>query len=291
MHPRAEPCPCGLTGACGAQFAPDSLFVFDEGSVVRHAAVWLATWKWLDRVMLCIIVVNSCVLAAQDFSPRAVIPATWEPDPGASFRNRLAVELEPYFLAAFAVEAIVKIVAMGFVLDDGAYLRDQWNWLDFAVVVAGWVSPFTRPRRLHCAPLCPPPVRCTPRISAHALCGRASVVCCARWPGCPGRFVDVSIGGPKLSVLRAARTLRPLRTITFIPKLRAVVTTLLKSLPQLINVFIVMWFIFLLFSVFGVQVCPLLPHPRPRTRMHPLTFPLCVRAHSCGPARNTGGAA
>ena len=41
------------------------------------------------------------------------------------------------FLAVFTGEMMVKIVAMGFFMDKGSYLRDTWNWLDFFVVVSG----------------------------------------------------------------------------------------------------------------------------------------------------------
>ena len=32
------------------------------------------------------------------------------------------------------------MVALGFVMERGAYLRDMWNWLDFVVVVVGWLT-------------------------------------------------------------------------------------------------------------------------------------------------------
>jgi len=44
-----------------------------------------------------------------------------------------------YFLAIFCVEATFKIVALGFVLHQGAYLRNAWNIMDFVVVVTGSV--------------------------------------------------------------------------------------------------------------------------------------------------------
>ena len=42
-----------------------------------------------------------------------------------------------YFLIIFSVEALLKIVALGFVLNKGSYLRSIWNNLDFIVVVTG----------------------------------------------------------------------------------------------------------------------------------------------------------
>jgi len=44
---------------------------------------------------------------------------------------------EPLFLGIFIVEAVVKIVALGFVLHKDSYLRYGWNIMDFTVVVTG----------------------------------------------------------------------------------------------------------------------------------------------------------
>jgi hypothetical protein len=63
-----------------------------------------------------------------------------------------AAQIADYiFTAFFTFECLVKILAMGFILDKGdphrhmpsAYLRDLWNWLDFVVVIAAWVGMFT----------------------------------------------------------------------------------------------------------------------------------------------------
>ena len=41
------------------------------------------------------------------------------------------------FLVIFTGEAILKIIAYGFLLHPGAYLRSAWNILDFVIVVVG----------------------------------------------------------------------------------------------------------------------------------------------------------
>ena len=46
---------------------------------------------------------------------------------------------EVYFLGIFCVEALLKIVALGFCLHRGSYLRNVWNIMDFVVVVTGYV--------------------------------------------------------------------------------------------------------------------------------------------------------
>ncbi|XP_070175557.1 voltage-dependent calcium channel type A subunit alpha-1-like [Littorina saxatilis] len=49
-------------------------------------------------------------------------------------------ETEVYFLGIFCVEAFLKIVALGFVLHKGSYLRNIWNIMDFVVVVTGFLD-------------------------------------------------------------------------------------------------------------------------------------------------------
>ncbi|VEL12982.1 unnamed protein product [Protopolystoma xenopodis] len=49
-------------------------------------------------------------------------------------------QTEKYFLGIFCVEAELKIVALGLLLHNGAYLRNIWNLLDFVVVVTGLLA-------------------------------------------------------------------------------------------------------------------------------------------------------
>ena len=41
------------------------------------------------------------------------------------------------FSALFLVECLVKIFALGFIVGPSTYLKDAWNYLDFAVVIIG----------------------------------------------------------------------------------------------------------------------------------------------------------
>jgi voltage-dependent calcium channel L type alpha-1D len=53
--------------------------------------------------------------------------------------NNLLEHIEYFFLTIFTVECVLKIVAYGFVLHSGAYLRNYWNLLDFAIVMIGLI--------------------------------------------------------------------------------------------------------------------------------------------------------
>ncbi|KAK3737051.1 hypothetical protein QZH41_016673, partial [Actinostola sp. cb2023] len=54
--------------------------------------------------------------------------------------SNLPEKAELYFLIIFCIEAFLKIVAFGFVLHPGSYLRNGWNVLDFIVVLVGIFS-------------------------------------------------------------------------------------------------------------------------------------------------------
>jgi hypothetical protein len=38
------------------------------------------------------------------------------------------------FTGIYILEAMVKILARGFILDEFSFLRDPWNWLDSIVI-------------------------------------------------------------------------------------------------------------------------------------------------------------
>ena len=81
---------------------------------------------WFDRFILLIIFANCITLAIED-------PSLEEPNP-------FTEALDQTFLVIFSIEMVLKIIAMGFVLEKNSYLRDPWNILDFTVVILGWFS-------------------------------------------------------------------------------------------------------------------------------------------------------
>lgn len=121
------------------RLANNSLFVLDTRNRFRYMLVWIVEWKWFDRFILLCIMLNSCILAFRDYE-----------DPGSlldteglyhlNLRNRIVERSEQVFSWIFFAECAMKIMAMGFVLGRGAYLRSYWNQLDFFVVVVGFVG-------------------------------------------------------------------------------------------------------------------------------------------------------
>lgn len=94
---------------------------------------WQSYASWFERFIIFVILLNTIFLALQDYSFRQT-----GSDPPASWTD----SIEYLFTSVFIVEFILKIVAMGFVMGRNTYLRDGWNFIDFVVVVTGFISFF-----------------------------------------------------------------------------------------------------------------------------------------------------
>jgi hypothetical protein len=75
-------------------------------------------------------VINSILLGMMDYTDKN----------NETTINKLIESTEPVFTILFGLEAIVKIIGMGFIMGRGSYLHDAWNWLDFSVVISGILS-------------------------------------------------------------------------------------------------------------------------------------------------------
>ncbi|EUB57745.1 Voltage-dependent L-type calcium channel subunit alpha-1D [Echinococcus granulosus] len=113
-----------------------SLFIFSESNLLRKAAKTLIDWGYpfTMTAMLCTITANCVCLAMEVHLPN---------NDRRPISTRMEF-LENYFLGIFTFEAILKIVALGFVLQPGAYLRNVWNLLDFTVVITGYITVFAQ---------------------------------------------------------------------------------------------------------------------------------------------------
>ncbi|XP_071097067.1 voltage-dependent calcium channel type A subunit alpha-1-like isoform X10 [Haliotis cracherodii] len=107
-----------------------SLFIFSEENFIRKYAKIIIEWGPFEYMVLLTIIANCIVLGLEEHLP-------------VNDKTPLAVQLddtEIYFLGIFCVEALLKIVALGFVLHKGSYLRNIWNIMDFIVVVTGFIT-------------------------------------------------------------------------------------------------------------------------------------------------------
>ncbi|KAJ2939410.1 hypothetical protein O0L34_g10841 [Tuta absoluta] len=68
--------------------------------------------------------------------------AVYTPFPASdsNYTNWVLEKIEYIFLVIFTGECVMKIIAYGFCMHQGSYLRNGWNLLDFTIVVIGMVS-------------------------------------------------------------------------------------------------------------------------------------------------------
>jgi Ion transport protein len=52
----------------------------------------------------------------------------------------IALIISIIFTSLFTIEAMMKIIAFGFVLDSHSYLTESWSQLDFFIVIVSWID-------------------------------------------------------------------------------------------------------------------------------------------------------
>lgn len=69
-----------------------------------------------------------------------------------------------------------------------------------------------------------------------------------------GSILSYLPNGANVSILRTFRLFKPLRSLRNFPAMKELVVTLLESVQQLTNIFLLMEFALLLFSILGIQI-------------------------------------
>ncbi|XP_041974502.1 voltage-dependent calcium channel type A subunit alpha-1 isoform X12 [Aricia agestis] len=109
---------------------PSSLFIFSDENPIRRYTKFIIEWPPFEYAVLLTIIANCVVLALEEHLPNG--------DKTILAKN--LEKTETYFLGIFCVEASLKILALGFVLHKGSYLRNIWNIMDFFVVLTGIIT-------------------------------------------------------------------------------------------------------------------------------------------------------
>ena len=109
------------------------------------------------------------------------------------------------FTIIFTIECILKIIALGFFMEDNSYLRDAWNCLDFIIVISGILY-------------------FIPQLKVN------------------------------VNSLKGFRLLRPLKSISSFPSMRKFLNSLLNCLYDLLDIIIILCFIFIFFGLLGYSI-------------------------------------
>ncbi len=95
---------------------------------VSHTCLLVVQHPVFESVTLLIIFANCVTLAMDD--PTTDSQEAWQVIAGYLFQTLYTAEL------------VLKVLALGFAFNVGAYLRDMWNVLDFVIVVVGFLEYF-----------------------------------------------------------------------------------------------------------------------------------------------------
>lgn len=101
----------------------------------RQWFIRFVEWKHQSNLVLVFVGINSIFLGIVDYRFKGSYT-----DPNAPIGNYLLGITEPIYAVLFTTEALVKIIAQGFILSKKTYLRDMWNVLDFVVVITALLS-------------------------------------------------------------------------------------------------------------------------------------------------------
>lgn len=92
---------------------------------ISEACLHIVKNRFFEGLVILVILMNTIVLALED--------------PSLMLSTGLN-DIETFFLYFYTAECCLKVLAKGFVLSKGSYLRDKWNLLDFTVVLSAWVT-------------------------------------------------------------------------------------------------------------------------------------------------------
>ncbi|XP_028900764.2 muscle calcium channel subunit alpha-1 isoform X2 [Zeugodacus cucurbitae] len=106
------------------------LFCLGVKNPLRALCISIVEWKPFEYLILLTIFANCVALAV--YTPY--------PYSDSNVTNQALEKIEYIFLVIFTAECVMKIIAYGFLLHSGSYLRNGWNILDFFIVVIGMIS-------------------------------------------------------------------------------------------------------------------------------------------------------
>jgi hypothetical protein len=97
---------------------PISIFIFTKSNQIRILALRLYRWKVFDNFIMFLIACSSIKLALGTYEKNL---------PDDSVLLVVSNDFDLFLNAAFLFECLLKIITLGFIMDEGSYLRDGWN--------------------------------------------------------------------------------------------------------------------------------------------------------------------
>ncbi len=182
-----------------------SLYILSQTNTLRIACKKMIASYWFDGCVILVIFVSTVRIIADTFIH----------DKHIAILAFDIIDLVTYIF--FYLEFIAKVIALGFVEERGTYLSDNWNTVDFFIIILSMVDLQT--------------------LSAH--------------------FTHEHFTGSRLAffrVFRVLRALRPLRFITHNDPLKSIVKAIIDSMESILNVLLIVLIVFIMFGVAGMKL-------------------------------------
>ncbi len=103
--------------------AVNSLYVFHKKNKFRILCYKIYKNKIFDNFIMVLIALSSLKLALNSYLPN-----------NGSTIDVLSENIDIFVNVCFLCEMLIKIISLGYVMDNGSYLRDSWNQLDGFIV-------------------------------------------------------------------------------------------------------------------------------------------------------------
>ncbi|OMJ73663.1 hypothetical protein SteCoe_27598 [Stentor coeruleus] len=108
-----------------------SYYVFSKDNFIRKRCMWLCRNSVLDNIILVVIVLNSLKLAWDTYIIN---------NNTSDLQVRASQMIDDIFTSIFTLEFIIKSIAFGLIRDRMCYMRDNWNKLDFIIVILSLID-------------------------------------------------------------------------------------------------------------------------------------------------------
>lgn len=166
-----------------------SLYILSQRNPIRVNFMFLYSHKHFDKCINFIILLATLRLVLDTFI-------------SGKNSDYLFTILDLSFTIIFISEFIIKTISLGFVMDEGSYLRDHWNKLDFLIMIIQLIEIQTIAIKLEGG--------------------------------------DISNSSQFIKILRLLRILRPLRFISQNKDLKIIIICIFDSVVIIFNVFIIL---------------------------------------------------
>lgn len=112
----------------------NSLFLLNKNETIRKIIYKVVLSSYFDNFIMFLILLNCFKLIFDTY-----INFESETKMNRIF-SRISHDMDLVFNIIFIFEALLKILALGFIMDKGSYLRENWNQLDFFIVIISLID-------------------------------------------------------------------------------------------------------------------------------------------------------